>query len=174
MENRKQGTDRPSVVQETPRQSVVITPELKVIVTTDNGVIENGTERVGLDGLFAIDATSVARLITALEGKTIKQIWGQGGELYITEATEVIKELEGNIQRVINDYDALRSKSYDEQKEMREEYAKKEKTMKEELSKCDFERLQYKADSKYLRKAIEDFNNARHFWERKIEIIEIK
>lgn len=159
--------------KEIQKQSVIITTELGVIVTTDNGVLKDKTEHIHINGSFVIDACSVARLITALEGKTIKQIWGRGGELYITEATEVIKELEDNIQRVINDYDALASKSCDEQKKMREEYAKKEKAMKEELKKCDCEIQRYKADSMYLRKAIKDFNNARHFWERKIEIIEI-
>lgn len=160
--------------KELAKQRVTITPELGVIVTTDNGVLKDKTEHIHIKGSFVIDEQSVARLITALEGKTIKQVWGRGGELYITEATEVIKELEDNFRQVTNDYDALASKNCDKLKEMREEYAKEKKTIKEELKKCDCERLQYKADSMYLRKAIEDFNNARHFWERKIEIIEIK
>lgn len=44
--------------KEPAKQRVTITPELKVTVLTDHGVIEDGTERVLIKGDFVIDARS--------------------------------------------------------------------------------------------------------------------
>ena len=85
--------------KELAKQRVTITPELKVSVLTDHGVIEDGTEHVGIDGLFVIDATSVARLLAALDGKVIQKVWA-GDKLYITGASQIINDLNSEVKRL--------------------------------------------------------------------------
>ena len=60
--------------KELAKQRVTITPELKVTVLTDHGVIEDGAERVLIKGDFVIDARSVVLLTTALAGKAVPQM----------------------------------------------------------------------------------------------------
>lgn len=158
MENRKQGTDHPSVGHETPKQSVVITPELKVIVATDNGVIENGTERVGIDGLFVIDATSVARLLAALDGKVIQDVWF-GGKRYITGASQIINDLNSEVKRLEAKREETENRHVEELSKVKNEYKRESIALVTEVN--------------LLRSRVERFNNTRRIWERKLDIDDI-
>lgn len=172
MENRKQGTDRPSVVQETPRQLVVITPELKVIVTTDNGVIENGAERVGLDGLFVIDATSVARLLAALEGKVIQNVWAEGKQ-YITGASQIINDLNSEVKRLEAKREEAENRYVEELSKLKNEYKKNNEAQGEEIGDLYRESVALSTEVNQLRMRVEKFNNTRRILERKLDIDDI-
>ena len=172
MENRKQGTDRPSVVQETPRQSVVITPELKVIVTTDNGVIENGAERVGLDGLFVIDATSVARLLAALEGKVIQNVWVDGKQ-YITGASQIINDLNSEVKRLEAKREEAENRYVEELSKLKNECKKNNEAQGKEIEDLYRESVALSTEVNQLRMRVEKFNNTRRILERKLDIDDI-
>lgn len=172
MENRKQGTDRPSVVQETPKQSVVITPELKVIVATDNGVIENGTEHVGLDGLFVIDATSVARLLAALEGKVIQNVWVEGKQ-YITGASQIINDLNSEVKRLEAKREEEENRHVEELSKVKNEYKKDNEAKVKEIGDLYRESVALSVEVNLLRRRVEEFNSTRRIWERKLDIDDI-
>lgn len=172
MENRKQETDRPSVVQETPRQSVVITPELKVVVATDNGVIENGTEHVGIDGLFVIDATSVARLLAALDGKVIQDVWF-GDKRYITGASQVINDLNSEVKRLEAKCEEAENRHVEELSKVKNEYKKDNEAQGKEIGDLYRESVALCTEINLLRRRVEEFNNTRRIWERKLDIDDI-
>lgn len=172
MENRKQGTDRPSVVQETPRQLVVITPELKVIVTTDNGVIENGTERVGIDGFFVIDATSVARLLAALDGKVIQDVWFED-KRYITGASQIINDLNSEVKRIEAKREEEENRHVEELYKVKNEYKKDNEAKDKEIGDLYRESVALSTEVNLLRMRVEKFNNTRRIWERKLDIDDI-
>lgn len=172
MENRKQETDRPSVVQETPRQSVVITPELKVIVATDNGVIENGTEHVGIDGLFVIDATSVARLLAALDGKVIQDVW-LGDKRYITGASQIINDLNSEVKRLEAKREETENRHVEELSKVKNEHKKDNEAKGEEFKDLYMESVALSTEVNLLRRRVEEFNNTRRIWERKLDIDDI-
>lgn len=187
MENRKQKTDHPSVGQERTKQSVVqsvvITPELKVIVATDNGVIENGTEHVGLDGLFVIDATSVARLLAALDGKVIQDVWF-GDKRYITGASQIINDLNSEVKRLeakreeaenrfVEELSKLKREHLDELIKQRNEYKKDNEAQGKEIGDLYRESVALSTEVNLLRGRVERFNNTRHIWERKLDIDDI-
>jgi phage host-nuclease inhibitor protein Gam len=183
MENRKQETDHPSVGQETTKQSVVITPELKVIVATDNGVIENGTEHVGLDGLFVIDATSVARLLAALDGKVIQDVWF-GDKRYITGASQIINDLNSEVKRLeakreeeenrhVEELCRLRREHFDELTKQKNEYKKDNEAQGKEIGDLYRESVALSTEVNLLRMRVEKFNNTRRIWERKLDIDDI-
>ena len=172
MENRKQGTDHPSVVQETPKQLVVITPELKVIVTTDNGVIENGTEHVGIDGLFAIDATSVARLLAALDGKVIQDVWFED-KRYITGASQIINDLNSEVKRLEAKREEEENRHVEELSKVKNEYKKDNEAKVKEIGDLYRESVALSAEVNLLRRRVEEFNSTRRIWERKLDIDDI-
>lgn len=183
MENRKQETDHPSVGQETTKQSVVITPELKVIVATDNGVIENGTEHVGLDGLFVIDATSVARLLATLDGKVIQDV-RVGDKRYITGTSQIINELNSEVKRLeakreeaenryVEELSKLKREHRDELTKQKNEYKKDNEAQGEEIRDLHRESVALITEVNLLRKRVEKFNKTRRIWERKLDIDDI-
>lgn len=183
MENLKQVTDLPCVGLEKTKQSVVITPELKVIVATDNGVIENGTERVGLDGLFVIDATSVARLLAALDGKVIQNV-GVGGKLYITGASQIINDLNSEVKRLeakregaenryVEELSKLKREHLDELTKQKNEYKKDNEAQDKEIGNLYRESVALVTEVNLLRMRVERFNNTRRIWERKLDIDDI-
>lgn len=172
MENKKQETDRPSVVKETPRQSVVITPELKVIVTTDNGVIENGTEHVGLDGLFVINATSVARLLAALEGKVIQNVWVEGKQ-YITGASQIINDLNSEVKRLEAEREEAENRYVEELSKQNNKYKKDNEAQGKEIGDLYRKSVALSTEVNLLRMRVEKFNNTRRIWERKLDIDDI-
>lgn len=156
------------------KQKVIITPELGVIVETDNGILKNQTEHVCINGSFVIDAHSVALLVAAVEGKNIMSraslqgfcIIGDGETIGIVD--DLTKE-RNRLNDVIGD---LKRMQEERLKHMREEYTKScdayEKTidvLKEALHKANL------ADSD-IRNKIKQFNEARRPWERKLEIEE--
>ena len=139
--------------KELAKQRVIITPELKVSVLTDHGVIEDGTERVLIKGDFGIDARSVALLTTALAGKAVCQKWFDGGYVIIAPADAV-------------------SILSEELKKQKEEYDKMENIMAEKLAVKEKERHELKCENVKLRHEIKQFNESRRPWERKLEIEE--
>ena len=140
--------------KELAKQRVCITPELKVTVFTDHGVIEDGTERVTIKGDFVIDASSVALLTTALAGKSVCQKWfSDSGYVIIAPASAagVLAE---------------------ELKKQKEEYDKMGNIMAEKLADKERERYKLKCENVKLRHEIKQFNESRRPWERKLEIEE--
>lgn len=172
MENRKQETGHPSVGQERTKQSVVITPELKVIVATDNGVIKNGTEHVGIDGLFAIDATSVARLLAALEGKVIQNVWVEGKQ-YITGASQIINDLNSEVKRLEAKREEEENRHVEELLKVKNEYKKNNDALDKEIGDLYRESVALCTEINLLRRRVEKFNNTRRIWERKLDIDDI-
>lgn len=154
------------------KQSVVITPELKIIVTTDNGVIENGAERVGLDGLFVIDATSVARLLAALEGKVIQNVWVEGKQ-YITGASQIINDLNSEVKRLEAKREEAENRYVEELSKLKNEYKKNNEAQGEEIGDLYRESVALSTEVNLLRRRVEKFNNTRRILERKLDIDDI-
>ena len=156
------------------KQKVTITPELGVIVETDNGILKDQTEHVCINGSFVIDAHSVALLVAAIEGKNIMGsassqgfcIIGDGETIGIVD--DLTKE-RNRLNDVIGDLKRMQEERF---KCMRGEYTKScdayEKTidvLKEALHKANL------AD-RDIRNKIKQFNKSRRLWERKLEIEE--
>lgn len=154
------------------KQSVAITPELKVIVTTDNGVIENGTEHVGIDGLFVIDATSVARLLAALEGKVIQNVWVEGKQ-YITGASQIINDLNSEVKRLEAKCEETENRHVEELSKVKNEYKKDNEAKGEEIGNLYRESVALCTEINLLRRRVGKFNNTRRIWERKLDIDDI-
>lgn len=154
------------------KQSVVITPELKVIVATDNGVIENGTEHVGIDGLFAIDATSVARLLAALDGKVIQNVWVEGKQ-YITGASQIINDLNSEVKRLEAKREEEENRHVEELSKVKNEYKKDNEAKDKEIGGLYGESVALSTEVNLLRMRVEKFNNTRRIWERKLDIDDI-
>lgn len=169
--------------KELVKQKVIITPELKVIVATDNGVIENGTEHVGIDGLFVIDATSVARLLAALDGKVIQNV-RIGDKLYITGASQIINELNSEVKRLeakreeeenrhVEELSKLKREHLDELAKQKNEYKKDNEAQGKEIGDLYRESVALSTEVNLLRMRVERFNNTRRIWERKLDIDDI-
>lgn len=149
------------------KQKVIITPELGVIVETDNGILKDKAEHVCINGSFVIDAHSVALLVAAIEGKNIMSsaashglcIIGDGETIAIVD--DLIKE-RNRLNDVIGD---LKRMQEERLKRMREDYEKTMDVLEEELHKAIL------AD-RDIRNKIKQFNEARRPWERKLEIEE--
>lgn len=153
MENRKQGYNPMKAVsgdaaRSEKKQTVTITEDLKVIVTANNGVLKGGKESVHISGEFVMNAKSVSLLIAALEGKNIHIMSGypffDGFILGEEGAKEIANRLEAQKKRC----DELEGK----------------------LSKTDDECYEAKLENKRLREAINEFNETRRPWERKLNI----
>ena len=148
----KQRTDRLSVVRETTKQRVTITPELKVTVLTDHGVIEDGREGVLIKGDFVIDARSVALLTTALAGKAVREMWFSDRGYVIIAPADAVSTLSEDL------------------KKQKEEYDKMENILAEKLSVKEKELHKLKCENVKLRHEIKQFNESRRPWERKLNI----
>lgn len=153
MENKKQGYNPMKVVsgdaaRSDKKQTVTITEDLKVIVTANNGVLKGGKESVHISGEFVMNAKSVSLLIAALEGKNIHIMSGypffDGFILGEEGAKEIANRLEAQKKRC----DELEGK----------------------LSKTDDECYEAKRERDLLKDKINEFNESRHPWERKLNI----
>lgn len=158
--------------KEPAKQRVTITPELKVIVATDNGIIENGIEHVGLDGLFVIDATSVARLFAALDGKVIQDVW-VGNKRYITGTSQVINDLNSEVKRLEAKREETENRHVEELSKVKNEYKKDNEVKDKEIRDLYRESVALITEVNLLRKRVEKFNNTRRIWERKLDIDDI-
>jgi hypothetical protein len=138
--------------KEPAKQRVTITPELKVTVLTDHGVIEDGTERVLIKGDFVIDARSVALLNTALAGKAVREMWFSDSGYSIIAPADAVSALSEKL------------------KKQKEEYDKMENIMAEKLADKEKERHKLKCENVKLRHEIKQFNESRRPWERKLNI----
>ena len=157
MENRKQGYNPMKAVsggdaaRSEKKQTVTITEDLKVIVTANNGVLKDGKESVRISGEFVMNAKSVSLLIAALEGKNIHIMSGypffDGFILGEEGAKEITNRLEAQKKRC--------------------------EELEEKLFKTDDERYEVKRERNLLREKINEFNETRRPWERKLNI-EIK
>ena len=153
MENRKQGYNPMKAVsgvapRSEKKQTVTITEDLKVIVTANNGVLKGGKESVHISGEFVMNAKSVSLLIAALEGKNIHIMSGypffDGFILGEEGAKEIANRLEAQKKRC----DELEGK----------------------LSKTDDECYEAKRERDLLKDKINEFNETRRPWERKLNI----
>lgn len=154
------------------KQSVAITPELKVIVATDNGVIENGTERVGIDGFFIIDAISVSRLLAALDGKVILDVQ-LGDKRYITGASQIINDLNSEVKRLEAKREEEENRHVEELSKVKNEYKKDNEDHGKEIGDLYRESVALSTEVNLLRSRVERFNNTRRIWERKLDIDDI-
>ena len=154
MENRKQGYNPMKAVSgSAPRgekkQTVTIMEDLKVVVNANNGVYD-GAEHVRFNGEFIINAKSVSLLIAALEGKNVQvvhdHIFFDSFILGEEGAKEIANRLEAQKKRC----DELEGK----------------------LSKTEDERYEAKRERDLLKDKINEFNETRRPWERKLVIDE--
>ena len=153
MENRKQGYNPMKAVsggaaRSEKKQTVTITDDLKVIVNASNGVYD-GAEHVRLNGEFVMNAKSVSLLIAALEGKNIKMM-ASGYPLFdgFILGEEGAKEIANRLEE--------QNKRCDE--------------LEEKLFKTDDERYEAKRERNLLKEKINEFNESRRPWERKLNI----
>jgi hypothetical protein len=153
MENRKQGYNPMKAVSSgAPRsekkQTVTITEDLKVVVDANNGVYD-GAEHVRLTGEFVMNAKSVSLLIAALEGKNIKMM-ASGYPLFdgLILGEEGAKEIANKIEEREKRCDELESK-----------------WLKAEHEACEARR-----ERDLLKEKINEFNETRRPWERKLNI----
>ena len=155
MENRKQGYNPMKAVsgvapRSEKKQTVTITEDLKVIVTANNGVLKGGKESVHISGEFVMNAKSVSLLIAALEGKNVQvvhdHIFFDSFILGEEGAKEIANRLEAQKKRC----DELEGK----------------------LLKTDDERYEAKRERDLLKDKINEFNETRRPWERKLVIDE--
>lgn len=130
------------------KQTVTITEDLKVIVNANNGVLKGGKESVHISGEFVMNAKSVSLLIAALEGKNIHIMSGypffDGFILGEEGAKEITNRLEAQKKRC--------------------------EELEEKLFKTDDERYEVKRERNLLREKINEFNETRRPWERKLNI----
>lgn len=156
------------------KQKVTITPELGVIVETDNGILKDQTEHVCINGSFVIDAHSVALLVAAIEGKNIMGSASLRGFCIIGdgETIGIVDDLTKERNRLNDVIGDLKRMQEERLKCVRGEYTEScksyEKTMellKEELRNAIL------AD-RDIRNKIKQFNESRRPWERKLEIEE--
>lgn len=156
------------------KQKVIITPELGVIVETDNGILKDQTEHVCINGTFVIDAHSVALLVAAVEGKNIMGSASTRGLCIIGdgETIGIVDDLTKERNRLNDVIGDLKRMQEERLKHMRGEYTERceayEKTidvLKEALHKAELA-------ARDIRNKIKQFNEARRPWERKLEIEE--
>lgn len=152
MENRKQGYNPMKVVsggdaRSEKKQTVTITEDLKVIVNANNGVYD-GAEHVRFNGEFIIDAKSVSLLIAALEGKNIQVVRDYLFFDSFILGEEGAKEIANKLEEQKKRFDELEGK----------------------LFKTDDERYEAKRERDLLKEKINEFNNTRRIWERKLNI----
>lgn len=154
------------------KQSVVITPGLKVIVETDNGILKDQTEHVCINGSFVIDAHSVALLVAAIDGKNIIGCASSRGFCIIGdgETIGIVDDLTKERNRLNDVIGDLKRMQEERLKCMRGEYTEScksyEKTMellKEELHNAILA-------NRDIHNKIKQFNESRRPWERKLEI----
>lgn len=131
-------------------QRVIITPKLDVSIVTKSGHIEEGKEKVPIEGEFIIDAESVALLTAALTGKSIIRAWH--GERQFIIADDAVKKL-------VEDLDICR-RAFNEQRNK----------LEEQLSRVTNERRLLESEVTHLRESIKRFNKTRRPWERKLII----
>ena len=160
--------------KELAKQRVTITPELGVIVETDNGILKDQTGNVCINGSFVIDAQCVALLVAAIEGKNIIGCASSQGFCIIGdgETIGIVDDLTKERNRLNDVIDDLKRMQEERLKSMREEYTKScksyEKTI--ELLKEDLHNA-ILAD-RDIRIKIKLFNKSRRPWERKLKIEE--
>ena len=132
---------------------VIITPELELTVMTDKGMIQDKVESVGIEGEFIIDARSVALLITALTGKTIHLGRYSNGFLIMAD-------------------DAAQKALVEEMEILKEQHNAKVNKLESKLAQAECGRDDARAEIYNVRHRIKQFNNTRHWWERKLIIDE--
>lgn len=154
------------------KQKVTITPELRVIVETDNGILKDETEHVCINGSFVINAHSVALLVAAIEGKNIIGCASSQGFCIIGdgETIGIVDDLTKERNRLNDVIGDLKRMQEERLKCMRGEYTEScksyEKTMellKEELHNAILA-------NRDIHNKIKQFNESRRPWERKLEI----
>ncbi|MBO7280561.1 MAG: hypothetical protein J6V00_05280 [Bacteroidaceae bacterium] len=138
--------------KEAAKQRVIITPELGVIIKTQNGTIENGKESVLIEGEFTISSSNVALLTAALAGKSV--CYGSYGITRIISGDEAVKAL-------VEETNMLRKKCDNTENQLTEKLITKED-----------ERYKLKCEVAELRNRIKIFNAERRLWERKLIIDE--
>ena len=133
------------------KQTVTITDDLKVIIAANNGVIDaEGNSAVHLNGEFTINADSVRRLSTALQGKNIFVLHTGCYGFIRPEIITGDKAIEETINSLKKEIEAQVTEN---------------RALNEELKKAELKR------SKLLNE-IHHYNSNRYPWERKMEIAE--
>ena len=152
MENRKQGYGPMKAVsggapRSEKKQTVTITEDLKVIVNANNGVYD-GAEHVRLNGEFVMNAKSVSLLIAALEGKNIHIMSGYPFFDAFILGEDGVKEIANRLEGQKKRCDELDIKWFKAEQEVCE--ARRERDL--------------------LKEKINEFNETRRPWERKLNI----
>ena len=138
---------------EKTEKRVIIAPELELVVMTDKGMIQDGVERVGIEGEFIIDAQSVALLITALTGKTIHRGRYSNGFLIMAD-------------------DAAQKTLVEEMEMLKGQHNAEVNELKSKLAKAECGRDGARTEILNFHHRIRRFNETRHWWERKLIIDE--
>lgn len=160
--------------KELAKQRVTITPELGVIVETDNGILKDQTEHVCINGSFVIDAHSVALLVAAIEGKNIIGSASSQGFCIIGdgETIGIVDDLTKERNRLNDVIGDLKRMQEERLKHMRGEYTESCKAYENTKAVLKEELHIEKLANRDIRNKIKQFNESRRPWERKLEIEE--
>ena len=131
------------------KQTIHLDENNKLVVNTNQGVVEEKESYAIIQGEFIIKAEDVAKLLSMINEKNMFNcytLYGSHSKWLIGEANDLTHQLECEIK-------------------LRKE---REKTIEEKRQECfEIER----ENTKIIRK-IENFNETRHLWERKFKIYE--
>ena len=124
------------------KQTIHLDENNKLVVNTNQGVVEEKESYAIIQGEFVIKAENVAKLLSMINEKNVKGItylYSPNNKYFIANENEYTKDIE-----------MLNNK------------------LKEESEKVD----KYSHRNSVLRLMIEKFNETRHWWERKFYIEE--
>ena len=124
------------------KQTIHLDENNKLVVNTNQGVVEEKESYAIIQGEFVIKAENVAKLLSMINEKNVKGItylYSPNNKYFIANENEYTKDIE-----------MLNNK------------------LKEESEKVD----KYSHRNSVLRLMIEKFNETRHWWERKLNIEE--
>ncbi len=131
------------------KQTIYLDENNKLVVNTNQGVVEEKESYAIIQGAFIIKAEDVAKLLSMINEKNMLSyhtLCSSEGEWFVGNANELTRQLECEIK-------------------LREEA---EQTIMEKNLECT---QLYRQNTRLIRK-INDFNQSRHLWERKFKIDE--
>ena len=129
------------------KQTIHLDKNNKLVVNTNQGVVEEKESYAIIQGEFIIKAEDVAKLLSMINEKNMFSrytLHGSYSKWLIGDANDLTHQLECEI-------------------ELRKDREKKVEEKRQECFEIDRE------NTKIIRK-IENFNETRHWWERKIKI----
>lgn len=131
------------------KQTIHLDENNKLVVNTNQGVVEKKESYAIIQGEFTIKAEDVAKLLSMINEKNMFScytLYGSQTKWYVGDANELTRQLECEIKA----------------------NEKREKIIEEKKQEC----FELDRENTRLIRKIYDFNETRHWWERKFKIDE--